>query len=229
MKPALVIQHGPLGPPGILAEWMAERGIPFAVHRADSGDAWPELHDHAFVAVLGSRFSPTDTAEPAVTSTRAYVDRAIEDDVPVLGLCFGGQLLAHVLGGDVEPVPGGPELGWHTIETDDPETVPSGPWLQWHWHRFHTPPGADELARSSAGTQAFAHGRHLGVQFHPESTIDIVAKWAETDADRLEEHGVDDGRALLEEGRAQAQTAARNARTLFDGFLARARNGRREG
>ena len=229
MKPALVIQHGVLGPPGVLGEWLDERGIDMVVHRADqNGAAWPDPRDHAFVAVLGSRFNPTDD-DPSVVETRAAVDRAIEHDVPVLGLCFGGQMLASALGAPIEDVPDGPELGWCTIDTVEPDTVPSGPWLTWHWHRFHPPAGAEVLATSKTGTQAFRHGRHLGVQFHPESTIEIVAGWARKDAERLRDrHGIADGEALLEEGRAHAQTAARNARTLFDGFLDGARNGGRE-
>lgn len=219
MKPALVIQHGPLGPPGILGEWLAEREIPVVVHRADqNGAAWPDVRDHAFVAVLGSRFNPTDDERP-VNETRTAVEQAVEHDVPVLGLCFGGQMLASVLGAPIENVPEGPELGWCTIDSVEPETVPEGPWLTWHWHRFHPPAGSEVLATSKTGTQAFRHGPHLGTQFHPESTIEIVSKWAESD-------GIDAAR--LEEGRAHAETAAQNARTLFDGFLNGIRNGRRE-
>lgn len=227
MKPALVIQHGDLGPPGILAEWLRERDIRMVVHRADGDDPWPPVAEHAFVACLGSRFSPTDADEPAVAMTRRHLEHALAADVPVLGLCFGGQLLADVLGGRIGAVPDGPELGWKTIESAAPELVPEGPWLQWHWHCFTTPPDAEELARSETGTQAFRHGAHLGVQFHPESTIEIVAGWANHDRDRLREHGILDGPALLDEGRAHAETAARNARRLFDGFLAGTRNGKR--
>jgi GMP synthase-like glutamine amidotransferase len=223
MRSALVLQHGPLGPAGLLGDWLAEREIPMVVHRADTHGPAPDPRDFAFVACLGSRFGPHDADEPSVARGRECLEQAVEHDVPVLGLCFGGQLLAHVLGGQVEQMPE-PELGWLDIDTDDPALVPAGPWLSWHWHRFATPPGATELARSDRATQAFAIGPHLGTQFHPESTIEIVTQWALHDADRLPIDGV----AVLEAGRANAEQAAANARTLFDGFLERARTTRRE-
>ena len=221
-RPALVLQHGPLGPPGVLGDWLADRRIPMTVHRADRDRSCPDPREFAFVACLGSRFGPHDAAEPSVAAGRACLEQAVEHDVPVLGLCFGGQLLASVLGGDTVALER-PELGWHTVKTDDPERVPAGPWLQWHWHAFTTPPGAVEVARSQAAPQAFRHGPHLGVQFHPESTIEIVRRWAEHDRHRLSEVGVPDGAALLEEGRRHAEEAAANAGKLFDGFWTGAR------
>ena len=111
--------------------------------------------------------------------------------MPVLGLCFGGQVLAHVLGGRIEAAPT-PEFGWHEIETDEPDAIPAGPWLLWHYQRFTVPPGATEVARTEHATQAFRHGRHLGLQFHPESTTDIVEGWARKDAEKLQTVGVDE-------------------------------------
>jgi GMP synthase-like glutamine amidotransferase len=145
----------------------------------------------------------------------------VDEDVAVLGLCFGGQALAAALGGAVETAPE-PELGWTEIETDEPELVPPGPWLEWHYERFTTPPGATEIARTGPATQAFRHGRHLGVQFHPESTVEIVERWAVSDRDRLEALGLGDGATLIAatpEDRAAAREAAF---ALFDGFLERA-------
>jgi GMP synthase-like glutamine amidotransferase len=225
-RPALVLQHGDLGPPGLLGKWLDERGIPMHVHRIDHSPDFPEPREHSLVACLGSRFGPADD-DPSVAHTRHCLERAVADDVPVLGLCFGGQVLADLLGAD-----GGrmerPVLGWREIETHDPQAVPPGPWLQWHWERFGTPSGAEEVARSETGTEAFRYGPHLGVQFHPESTIEIVAGWAEFDHDRIAELGIEDGRALLEEGRSHAPAAAANARELFDAFWERARNNGRE-
>ena len=221
-KPALVLEQGPTAPPGLLADWLEANEIPMVVHRALNGDPYPDPADHAFVAVLGSRHNPNDAHEPEVAGGLTYLRRAIEADVPVLGLCYGGQLLASALGGSVEAA-SEPELGWYEIETEDPEAIPPGPWLQWHFHRFTTPPGATEIARTAVGPQAFWHGRHLGVQFHPESTIEIVAGWARKDAERLAAIGVGDAFERLERGRARAAAAARNARKLFDGFWARTR------
>jgi GMP synthase-like glutamine amidotransferase len=212
---ALVLQHGPLAPAGLLGEWLDDHGIETVTFRADESPDWPALEAVDFIACLGSRFDPgRDPDEPSVAGTLALLRDAVERDVPVpvLGLCFGGQALAVALGGTVGPTPE-PELGWIEVETDDPEAIPAGPWLAWHRHRFTVPPGATEIARNASAPQAFRHGRHLGTQFHPESTIEIVSGWASRDG-----HDT----SHLEAGREHAATAARHARQLFDGFLAQA-------
>lgn len=219
--PVLVLQHGELGPPGLLGDWLRARGMPAEVHRDGDGLPAEDPRGYAFVASLGSWRSPRDADDPVVARELDLLARAVEHDVPVLGLCFGGQALAVVLGGTVERAPV-PELGWHEVETTDPDTVAAGPWLQWHFERFTVPPGGQELARSLSGSQAFRHGRHLGVQFHPESTIEIVRGWARSDRKRLAGLGIDDGEALATSGRRHAAGAAQRAFRLFDAFWSRA-------
>jgi len=141
-------------------------------------------------------------------------------DVPVLGLCFGGQMLASVLGGSVEPAPL-PEFGWHRVTSLAPDVVCEGPWLQYHFDRFTLPPEAEELAVSPSGTQAFRQGVHLGVQFHPESTIPIVCQWVRADRDLFRVLGIHDGEAVLERGRRHAAAAVRAAFQPFDAFRQR--------
>jgi GMP synthase-like glutamine amidotransferase len=215
---ALVLQHGEWGPPGLLGEWLEARGIPYALNRAYLGEPLPEPQDWAFVASLGWNRNPLDVDDPLVAAEMEFLTRAVAADVPVLGLCFGGQALAAVLGGSIGPAHA-PELGWCTIDSSDPTTVPTGPWLEWHYDGFTLPPGAQELARSDAGVQAFRHGLHLGVQFHPESTTDIVAQWARKDAPRLATLGIDDGLALLDAPPEQVQAARDSAFRLFDAFM----------
>jgi GMP synthase-like glutamine amidotransferase len=218
---ALVLMHGDWGPPGLLAEWLDERAIRYDLHRTYVGDPMPDPGGYAFIASLGSNRNPRDTDDPAVAAELVLFERAIEYDVPILGLCFGGQALAVALGGEVEPAPE-PELGWTEIATDEPELVPPGPWLEWHFERFTTPPGATEIARTAAATQAFRHGRHLGVQFHPESTVEIVERWAESDGEQLAALGHGDGAELIAATLAEREAARTAAFTLFDGFLERA-------
>lgn len=215
---ALVLQHGDWGPPGLLAEWLEARGIPFEIHRTYVGEPMPEPDGHDFVVSLGSDRNPRDVDDPTVVAELALLARAVDLDIPVLGLCFGGQALAAALGAPVTTAEI-PELGWHTIETDDPAVVPPGPWLEWHYERFDVPEGAVEIARSPSGPQAFRYGRHLGVQFHPESTVEIVAEWAVLDSARLPGLGIPDGLAHIAATDEEQEAAARAAFDFFDGFL----------
>jgi len=218
MKPVLVRQHEEMTPPGLLVEWLEERGMPYEVHHSYRGEPVPDPSNYMFVASLGSPHGPNDKHEPSVVDELGLIGDAVEKEVPVLGLCFGGEVLSEVLGGRVERAPV-PELGWRRIETDDPEAIPSGPWLEWHYERFTTPPGAVEVARTADAVQAFRMGPHLGVQFHPESTAGIVARWASMDAENLARLNIEDGRTLLEVTPEIEEAAREGAFRLFDAFL----------
>jgi GMP synthase-like glutamine amidotransferase len=209
VKPVLIRQHVESAPPGLLGEWLEARGIPYVVSRSWEDGALPDPTEYLFVASLGHTSGPNDTNDAAVVAELELLRAAVDRDVPVLGLCFGGEALAAVLGARVERSPT-PELGWRTIETDAPDLIPPGPWLEWRFERFTTPPGATEIARTGAATQAFRLGPHLAVQFHPEATVEIVEGWAEHD-------GVEASLAATPEQREAARAAAFQ---LFDAFIA---------
>jgi GMP synthase-like glutamine amidotransferase len=220
MKPVLVRQHLDVAPPGLLAEWLGSRGFAYELSPSWADGAPLEPEDYAFVVSLGHEMGVADAHDRAVAAEVRLIGRAVERGVPVLGLCFGGQVLASVLGGRVEPA-ATPELGWREIETDDPDLVPAGPWLEWHFDRFTTPPAAEEIARTAAATQAFVSGPHLGTQFHPETTTDIVTGWARLHATRLPALGIDDAEALLAASPQQRAAARDAAFRLFDAFVER--------
>ena len=219
MKPVLIREHVESAPAGLLGAWLDARGLAYEVSRSWLEGPLPDPEVYAFVASLGHDRGAGDTHLPAVAAERELLARAVAREVPVLGLCYGGQVLAAVLGARVGAAPV-PELGWREIETDDASAVPAGPWLEWHFDRFTTPPGATELARTAEASQAFRLGPHLGVQFHPEATVDIVAAWARADAERLAALGIGDGAALLTASRAAREAAEAAAFRLFDAFLA---------
>ena len=215
--PVLVLQHGPLGPAGVFEDWLRSRDVRYEVHPVWQDLLPPDPLAYAAVASLGSEHSAAATDPGWVAQEVALLRDAVEAGVPVLGLCFGGQALSVALGGEVRPATT-PEVGWLEIETDDPEVVPPGPWLQFHWEVFDTPPGAEEVARTPAGPAAFRHGRHLGTQFHPEATPEIVDGWANAEP-RLPQLGLtpEDLRA---QGAKHGARAAEQAHRLFDGWWA---------
>ena len=137
---------------------------------------------------------------------------AIAADVPVFGLCFGGQALSVALGGTVETLDK-PEVGWIALDVLDP-LIPAGRWVQYHYDRIVLPAGAWELARSPVGTAAFRHGRHLGLQFHAEADAELLHQWASTDP-RLHTSGTT-VEQLDEQGAQASAPALTQAYTLFD-------------
>ena len=213
-KPGLLLQHGDDGPPARFGDWRRERGLEVVVH-----PAWeqppPDPREFAFVVSLGSENSAGET-DGWVPEEIAALRTAVDADVPVLGLCFGGQALSVALGGGIEVLET-PEIGWVPVESFDP-LVPRGHWLQYHFDLMHLPPGAQALARSPAGLAAFRHGRHLGLQFHPEADADLVDLWARTDP-KLPSTGISP-EDLAAQSRAHAGPARSQAFALFDAWLA---------
>lgn len=202
-------------PAGLVAEWAARRGIALETVRVDRGEL-PERRDHAFAVVLGSSASVATREHGWVEDVVSWLRGADAARLPVLGICFGAQALAAALGGRVHRLPER-EIGWVTVETDDPERIPPGPWMTWHEDGIELPPLAYELARNRFGVQAFCHCRHLAVQFHPEVTPEIAAAWTHSEAPPEL-----DREQLARDTVAHGHAAAARATRLFDGFAARA-------
>ena len=164
---------------------------------------------------------PVDLNELAAR-LRSLVRRALGAGVGVLGVCFGGQLLAHALGGEVTRSPH-PEIGWYEVHSNNPALVPHGPWFQWHFDRFSLPPGAVAVARNLGTTQAFVQGRALGLQFHPEVDSAVVEDWVAGDYKEGGDGGIAelglDADEIRTRTAAELGDAARRLRLLVRGFL----------
>ncbi len=219
------LQHSEHDVPGVLGRLAAEAGWEVDVYRADLGaGALPILGSFDALVVMGSDESTVDPTVEWIGPERELVTRSVATSVPVLGVCFGGQLLAQVLGGRVSRA-SRPEIGWRTVRTADPDRIPEGPWLVWHEDAFTVPPGAEWLATTDVSPHAFVAGIHTGVQFHPEVTAEIVGHWVDNAQARghLEPGQADELMSgFVAEGRGpEAQT-----QRLFDGFLERSGVGR---
>jgi GMP synthase (glutamine-hydrolysing) len=214
---ALVIQHSETAPAGYVDEWLRERGIEPDVYRIDLGERDVEPRDYALIVTLGSGDAAYDDSVSWITPELSVLRAAARTDVPILGICFGAQILARALGGQASRNER-PEIGWHEIHSHDPTVIGPGPWLQWHFDRFMPPPGAVLLADSPAGPQAFAAERSLGLQFHPEASPEIVRGWADEAQHELEREGIDPERLMAETRERAADTRAAAFRIL-DAFF----------
>ena len=214
---ALILQHEDPTPPGLISEWLGEHGAVVDTFRIDLEDRVVDPTDYDLIVSLGSEFAAFDDNKPFVAREAVLMRRAVDADVPVLGLCFGGQLLARVLGGEVFRAEES-EIGWLPVESRDPVLVPEGPWLQWHFDTFSVPPGAQVIAKSDVGPQAFVAGRSLGVQFHPEVTTEIIGEWVRFYRHELDADGVSPDE-LLEETKRRASESRRLSWQMLEHFL----------
>lgn len=188
-------------------------------HSPDVTVTFPEASAYDAVAFFGAIWSVYDTATiPWISAEIAYARSLISLGVPVLGICFGGQMLAAAVGGRVERAPV-PEIGWLSVASGEPALIDDGPWLSWHLDRFSVPPEVPVVARTALANQAFVHGRSLGLQFHPEVTDTVLETWLGSGgAAQLAELGADP-QALIEQSRTLADGAAARAHGLVRRFL----------
>lgn len=229
IKRALVIAHEADGPGGQVAVRLAQRGYEIHNHvvteNLDSpNDAtpFPAFEDFDVVAIMGSVRSLTNKPEiDTWVHTELDLIRAAKDaDQPVLGICFGGQLMAEALGGSVELAPV-TEIGWHEIRPAEGQQNPAGPgpWMEWHHDRIVAPPGATVLAETDDATQLFTIGKMVGTQFHPEVDYAHVAHWLTTaDDEYLGQYG-QDRKIILADMQANEARNNEQCHAFVDWFL----------
>ena len=186
MKPVLILQNLSYDGPAYLGHWLEREGLPYEVFDSERGEAYPQHIDpYCALAVLGGEMSATDPT-PSLRQAEALLLQALSANLPVLGHCLGGQLMARALGARVHESPA-PEIGWQTMQVIDSPSARA--WfgdvreaVVYHWHSeaFELPAGAELLASSAACPhQAFALGpRQLAMQFHVELDSEKLAVWA---------------------------------------------------
>jgi GMP synthase-like glutamine amidotransferase len=186
--PWLLVQHVAHEGPGSIAVALSDLGAEHQIVRVDQGDGVPPpaaLADVAGLVVMGGPMGVHD-AHGWLADERALLRRAVENAMPVLGVCLGAQQLAAALGASVTPGPA-PEEGVGEVHLtkeaiSDPVFGPAPtplPCVHWHSDTFGLPDDAVRLAGNEAyENQAFRIGaRAYGLQFHVEVTASLVAHW----------------------------------------------------
>ncbi|MDM0104032.1 glutamine amidotransferase [Variovorax sp. J22R24] len=206
---------------GDFEHWMAaglgNTRLPVVVLDPRRGDTLPRPAEISGAIVSGSH-AMVSHREPWSEATGAWLAQLVASRTPVLGICFGHQLLAHALGGEAGDHPGGMEIG--TVEVELTPEAAADPLMhdlppRFDAHVVHRqsalrlPAGAVRLAGNDfERTQAFRIGENAwGVQFHPEFDADIMRGYVDHLAEPLRAEGVDP--AALRDRVAGTATAAR--------------------
>lgn len=175
--------------------------LPVVVLDPRRGDTLPPPHRISGAIVTGSH-AMVSHREAWSEATGAWLAQLVAHGTPLLGICFGHQLLAHALGGEAGNHPGGPEVGTVSIElapeaADD--ALLQGLPLRFdaqvvHWQSaLRLPQGAVRLAGNAyEPNQAFRIGpRAWGLQFHPEFDAETMRGYIDRTAEELRARGTD--------------------------------------
>lgn len=192
MKPVAIFRHLPIEGPGYFATFLNNNHIPWYLFKIDAGETHPSsVNEFSGFVFMGGPMSVNDDL-PWIGPSLSLIKQAVALDIPVLGHCLGGQLMAKALGGTIS-VNSVKEMGWGKV------SVPNNPiahsWFDelrtfqaFHWHgeSFSLPVGATHILSSPyCENQAFALGVHLGIQCHMEITERMVRDWCSVGAEEL--------------------------------------------
>jgi GMP synthase-like glutamine amidotransferase len=191
MRPVAIFRFSPTEGPGHFGEWLERQGVPHRIIALDQGESVPDdVGTFAGIGMMGGPMSANDPLpwnSPLLTLLR----QAVAADIPVIGHCLGGQLLAKALGARVAPT-ATPEIGWGEVTVPDRAATA---WFggrdkfttfQWHYDIFELPPGAARVLTNAFNPQqGYALGKHIGFQCHIEMTRPMVETWAGSGAGEL--------------------------------------------
>jgi GMP synthase-like glutamine amidotransferase len=187
MQPILLVRNDAFETFGVAPSALADAGATTRIWDAVGGEPAPPLDEVSGVIVFGSTYNIEHAGEQRFIEDAASMSRTcVEREIPLLGVCFGAQVLAWALGADVYKAPAR-EVGFEPITPTDTgrrDELLSGydegdHVFQWHMDTFDLPDGAELLAtNANVPNQAFRAGPSAwGVQFHFEIDADEVEMW----------------------------------------------------
>ena len=192
MNPVAIFRTSRTEGPGYFASYLGRREIPWRLIALDEGEAPPrDVRAHSGLVFMGGPMSVNDEL-PWIAPALELVREAVRKDVPVLGHCLGGQLMAKAFGGTVRPN-AVKEIGWGEVRVADNAVARAWlgdlrEFLSFHWHgeTFSIPPGATRvLENAHCPNQAFAIGPHFGMQCHVEMTEELIRSWIEAGREEM--------------------------------------------
>lgn len=228
---ALFIQHDHVSPVGPVGQRLAHHGFEIETALVVPEDNFetpnvsfdfPNIENYDLIIPLGAPWGAWDDdcignwLQPEL----AWIKNAVESGKPVLGICFGGQLIARALGGSVTKSPKA-EIGWTNIWSEEPDLVSNGPWFQFHYDQWVLPDGVKEIASNPVSSQAFVVNKSLGVQFHPELDSAGLKGWLDWGGDKKVQEDGQDSIIMMRQTIAEEDAAKQRTFLLVDNFLSK--------
>jgi GMP synthase-like glutamine amidotransferase len=194
LKPVIIFRFLGREGAGYLADFLTENNIPWQLHEIDEGKPAPaSILGYSGMVLMGGPMSANDDL-PWIAPILGLIREAIDNDIPVLGHCLGGQLMSKAQGAEITKNPI-KEIGWGEVNVTENETAKN--WFgniqtfnafHWHGETFALPQGAIHLLSSPyCQNQAWSIGKNLAFQTHIEMNVEMVIKWCEEGAEELSE------------------------------------------
>jgi GMP synthase-like glutamine amidotransferase len=225
---ALVIQNCATEGVGLYETYLEQRGIDRTVVHPYDGERFPAPQDYHAFFVTGTPIAAYEVhLHPFLQREWRFLKKVVEADKPCLGICFGGQLLARLLGARVHRH-SSMELGGSAVRLTThgrkdpvlagfPETFPV---FQWHGDTFEVPAGARLLAEGDpCRNQLFRRGNAVAIQFHLEVTSAEASRWAIAYIDEVKKLGKTRAQ-IVEECESREPAMRELAWRLMDNLLA---------
>ena len=234
MKKLLVLQNIEREGPGLFLKLAKEKGFLPKIYKLYLGEKLPEAEEDDLILKMGGPMSVRDLNNKRyfwLKDETYFLKRAIENRISIIGVCFGAQLLAHILGGKIEQLKdesnrvNKPEIGWSKISLSDENFYGEiSLWikeslkvLHWHGDRIKLPPQAELIASSArCSEQLFKVGELIyGLQFHVETEGLMTDNWVKNDKKFIISGLGKDGPKILRNQCNKFESKTHNARVFF--------------
>ena len=234
MKKLLVLKNIEREGPGLFLKIAKKKGFLTEIYNLSLGEKLPEANKEDLILIMGGPMSVRDINNEKyfwLRQENEFIKKAIKNQISIIGVCLGAQLIAHILGGKIERLKdkynkeNKPEIGWYEISSigeksneeislnlKEPLKV-----LHWHGDRIILPPQAELLASSNrCREQLFKVGELIyGLQFHVETEGSMTSEWIKNDKKFIISGLGKNGQKILKNQCLKFESSTLNERILF--------------
>ncbi|ADC65814.1 glutamine amidotransferase class-I [Ferroglobus placidus DSM 10642] len=215
----VAIQHSPVEPLGYIEKILEEKGIAFDYERVYETNEVRARYASHIIILGGPMGAYEDDLYPFLSEEKNLIREAIKNNLPILGICLGAQLIASAMGSKVYPYK--KELGWYDVKKVGDDEITRGlpekmRVFQWHNDTFDLPNDSKLLYEGKVvRNQAFRLGKAIGLQFHIEMTLDLIKTWLKYEKGMDEE----EKSKIIEDSKIFLPEMQRSCKILLENFL----------